>query len=593
MRNILLLAAAALLAVAPSTGEAAPSKEVGGSTDVFTEPRWQSSSRLKGLEFRDETVYPSHLAHDEPFVRFSIRNGLGAPRTFAVSASCELSAVSRKTVSLGPAATATIELPIVFAYELGYNRGLVSILIREPDPPPAARAAGATSQESETFPLINGISYQSGYPYNPVEKSPSVLLSRGITRDAVLPAFKSNFNTVELWLDAEAWPRDFRAYLPFDAVCLAREVADALPEETRAALRAFELLGGVVVTSEGGGAPNGFSAAVDVAKLHRLGDVVPGGRRYSSPYAASGAGISDHISRVPLEVKRSLPVGFLLALLALVAIVVMPGAVVYCSRRNRRLLLLAVLPGAALALTVVVALVALAAYGTCPTIRVQAVTLLDPESGLAVTRGQFAVFAPGQVTGDISIPSDVSFRLRGRGNDADLAARFGETVRLEGRWAPPLTATFFDFERAERRRERLDVKRAADGRITVANLLGATVTGGVVQIGGRRYAIPQLEPGDQKTLGGGAEAPAAPSSARPDARPFSVRPVNGLRDILFCKNTNYGRDWPVVSRRVKQTSLPEGTYIVSLQGSPFFPSPIADRWTHGTVESIVAGKIEN
>lgn len=258
----------------------------------------------------------------------------------------------------------------------------------------------------------------------------------------------------------------------------------------------------------------------------------------------------------------------------------MPGIVFVCAKRNRRLLILAALPGTAFALTLVVATIALIAYGTTPTVRIQSVTILDPGSRLAVTRGQFAVFAPGNVTEEMSIPSDVSFRLRGRGNER-FTASFGESCRLSGDWVKPLTATFFDFERAERRSERLNVRPTQDGDLVFANLLGVPVTGGTARFGNSRYKVPALAPGEQATVKG---EPLPDKAAANAPLPH---------ETLFEKGTSYGRNWKDITELIEKDKLllPDRTYVVRLAGSPFFPSPLASRKTYETAEAVVAGRI--
>lgn len=410
----------------------------------------------------------------------------------------------------------------------------------------------------------------------------SLLLSEGITRDSILPSFKKDFDTLELRRKADEWPRDYRAYLPFDTVCLADDVASALPEETRTALRAYKLLGGSVLTMpDGVHHPKDIQATAATARDRRKGDLSVSGYRWASKRNT----FSDNVSRVPISVGRSLPTEILIGLLALVAIIVMPATVWYCAKKNKRLLLLAALPGFALAMTITVALVAIAAYGLTPTTRLQAITILDPANHLAVTRGQFAVFSPVQITSKMSIPTDASFRLRGREDNASISAVYGETCRLKGDWIKPLTATFFDFERAERRSERLDVKRGKDGAIVIANLLGAPIVDGYVQLDGKRYKVPALAPGEEASVKG------EPFAAIPDKR--HATPADELADMLLGKDTNYGREWDMTQRIAEngKKPIPDGTYVVRLTGSPFLPSPLAEIETRETVASVVAGCI--
>ena len=574
-KPILLFAVAVALSAAqakPSihtSGMPAPAK-VGGLTAVLTEANWQSCRLIDSLEYRDESVSPSALSHDEPFYRVSLRNLMSVPRTFKVSASANRSSDSYRIVTIEPMSAATVTLPLAFAHENRASGCYFSI--HEQNPP-------ATSSQAKDVEIINLPNHAVNYESNGAD--PNLLLSEGITRDSILPSFKHEFNTVELRRKPDDWPRDFRAYLPFDAICLAKSVASSLSDEVCAAMRAYELLGGEVMTMEDGARhPKDIEARAKSAMGRRIGDL---DISYSYYYRnSSNSNFSDNVAKVPIQVGRSLPVGILIAFLALVAIVVMPVTVWYCAKKNRRLFLLAALPGSALALTIVVAIVALVAYGTTPTVRVQTVTILDPESRLAVSRGQFAIFAPGQVTRKMSIPSDASFRLRGRDDD-HLIVKCGETFRLDGDWVKPLSAAFFDFERAERRSERLDVKRGADGKISVANLLGSPIVGGQLQLDGQRYKIPPLEPGAETPVVG---IPFAALSAK-----HLRSPAEELASAFFGKSAEYGRSWSKTLEIAggEKTAMPDRTYIVRLAGSPFFPSPLAETKSYETAEAVVAG----
>ena len=544
--------------------------EIGGSTRVLNPASWKSCSQMYALEYRDETVVSSGITHDAPLTRMSLRNAHPFPRTIQVSVQAPRSALSTRTVALGPGASATITLPGVFTVEDGYNSGSSVSLYEQKPPNDDHPKMEHLQQLSSSVPQFYCNSYR-----DKVENEVNLLLSAGIVRDAVLPAFKHDFNSVELRRDAADWPRDFRAYLPFDAVCMTKEVADALPEETRAALRAFEILGGAVITfADGKSVPSNLQSTAETAQRRRIGNL---NVQYSG---TPDSHFTENHACVPINVGKSLPVGLLVFLLLLVAFIAMPGIVFVCAKRNRRLLILAALPGTAFALTLVVAAIALIAYGTTPTVRIQSVTILDPESRLAVTRGQFALFAPGNVTEEMSIPSDVSFRLRGRGNER-FTASFGESCRLSGDWVKPLTATFFDFERAERRSERLDVRPAQDGDLVFANLLGVPVTGGTARFGNSRYKVPALAPGEQATVKG---EPLPDKAAANAPLPH---------ETLFEKGTSYGRNWKDITELIEKDKLllPEGTYVVRLAGSPFFPSPLASRETYETAEAVVAGRI--
>ena len=104
---VLLFAAATALSAAqakPSSytsGKTVPEK-VGGLTAVLPDASWQSCGQIGSLDYRDESVAPSSLSHDEPFCRVSVRNLLPVPRTLKISAGASRSADSHRTVSLEP-----------------------------------------------------------------------------------------------------------------------------------------------------------------------------------------------------------------------------------------------------------------------------------------------------------------------------------------------------------------------------------------------------------------------------------------------------------------------------------------------------------
>ena len=193
--------------------------EIGGSTRVLNPASWKSCSQMYALEYRDETVVSSGITHDAPLSRIALRNTLPFPRTIQVSVQAPRSALSTRTVALGPGASATITLPGVFTVEDGHSYGESSVTLFEAKPPNSNGPKSEPIQLSSRVSDFHHASYHASYGYT-VENDVNLLLSAGIVRDAVLPAFKHDFNSVELRRDAADWPRDFRAYLPFDAVCM-------------------------------------------------------------------------------------------------------------------------------------------------------------------------------------------------------------------------------------------------------------------------------------------------------------------------------------------------------------------------------------
>ena len=110
-------------------------KEIGGSTAVLSPASWKSCSLIDALEYRDETVVGSDITHDTQLSRIALRNTLPFPRTIQVSVQAPRSALSTRTVALGPGASATITLPGVFTVEDGHSYGESSVTLFEAKPP--------------------------------------------------------------------------------------------------------------------------------------------------------------------------------------------------------------------------------------------------------------------------------------------------------------------------------------------------------------------------------------------------------------------------------------------------------------------------
>ena len=98
---------------------------------------------------------------------------------------------------------------------------------------------------------------------------------------------------------------------------MTKEVADALPEESRAALRAFDILGGAVITfADGKSVPSNIQSTADAAQKRRIGDLNVQKYYYSG---TPDSHFTENHACVPINVGKSLPVGLLVFLLLLVA----------------------------------------------------------------------------------------------------------------------------------------------------------------------------------------------------------------------------------------------------------------------------------
>ena len=291
-------------------------------------------------------------------------------------------------------------------------------------------------------------------------------------------------------MDTEKLPETFVIFIT------ANEYA-SLGTDAKSALDTYRTLGGAVFVTKGN---DGFAdvqeAAAALKPIDEACDILSGDIQMN--YGSDSALLGD-LQRIPIEAKATIPVKTLLLVLALFACIIVPVAVLRSVKRNTRIRLLAILPGAAAVFALAVAISVYAFFGTTPTVRLQSVTVLDQTTKKAITLGQFGVFTPVSLDGQIAFPSDTSFarrHVRAQNDDDELVTvDSADEQRLVDGWVKPLVSAFFDFSRVCERPERLDFRVSPNGDVSVVNLLGAKVKSGHANVGGALWAFHDVEPG--------------------------------------------------------------------------------------------------
>lgn len=543
-------------------------------------------SRIQGLEEEHSVLCAKTIRHGTPILHLSLRNTLNVARTFELETRITRCAPAVRSVTLAPFGSVKVSFPLLFVSEYDRNWYQRDILLKEPYPP-----KGVKSQPPGEYVRINfGDVFDFADAYGSHSENESLLLASSISYEQLQKTFseargikdaKGKLETFTFHAAAapeilNEWPRDYRAYLTFDAVLAPPSVFDALPAEVRQALAAYERLGGSLIKTEEDVA-GGFSAASAandaISRFQESRRLLVGDCKLKSYGHPSNT--RDNLERIPIRVGTTLPAGFIILLLAIFSFVFVPFIVWLCANKNKRILVLVILPGAAFSLAVLVGIIALVTFGTTPTVRLQSVTLLDQTTRLAVTRGQFAVFAPGNTDGELSIPSDATLAIRDtNGENFAGSITYDDAIRLKGKWIPPLTATFFDFTRASQRAEKLDVRLGTNGTVTVANLLGVPVTEGCLRHGHAYYTIPALQPGEKAELA---------------SRSHTTGDVNKWDYELFSDHTDYGRHWGKINLVLDRGHIPNNSYYLKTASSPFFPNPFGERETKSSIASIILG----
>ena len=560
---------------------------------------------IKDLEASYTYFNAVRIHHGTPGVTFRFKNNAARERSFIVKAITGRSASVGKNFSIQPGATVEFTLFLPLALEQGYRFGGENLSIFETTPgaradrnmQSASFSMGSFAPGSNDVPIFllsAGISSKKLWgdltkamnerkylQRHTEESSRRYHRAKGKGRGSPY-----RFDARQFRFPAEKWPVDWRIYSTYDSIFITANEYASLGTDAKSALDTYRTLGGAVFVTKGN---DGFAdvqeAAAALKPIDEACDILSGDIQMN--YGSDSALLGD-LQRIPMEAKATIPVKTLLLVLALFACIIVPVAVLRSVKRNTRIRLLAILPGAAAVFALVVAISVYAFFGTTPTVRLQSVTVLDQTTKKAITLGQFGVFTPVSLDGQIAFPSDAAFarrHVRAQNDDDELVTvDSADEQRLVDGWVKPLVSAFFDFSRVCERPERLDFRVSPNGDVSVVNLLGAKVKSGHANVGGALWTFHDVEPGATAKAEklGRAGAPRPPNPSHVSMYPF------------YDEQTTYGRSWEgnlkFVAWACKKMS--PGEYVVEVEGSPFFPSPLQRKKSNMSAAGLVFGKFK-
>ncbi len=507
---------------------------------------------IQNIEASYSDCNADRIHHGTPGVTFRFKNNAARERSFIVKAITGRSALVGKNFSIQPGATVEFTLFLPLALEQGYLFGTYNLSIFETTP-------GARPDRN-----MQSASFSMGHFAPGSNDVPIFLLSAGISSKKLWGDLTKamnerkylqrhteessrryhrakgkgrgspyRFDARQFRFPAEKWPVDWRIYSTYDSIFITANEYASLGTDAKSALDTYRTLGGAVFVTKGN---DGFAdvqeAAAALKPIDESCDILSGDIQMN--YGSDSALLGD-LQRIPMEAKATIPVKTLLLVLALFACIIVPIAVLRSVKRNTRIRLLAILPGAAAVFALVVAVSAYAFFGTTPTVRLQSVTVLDQTTKKAVTLGQFCVFSPVSLDGQIAFPSDAAFarrHVRAQNDDDELVTvDSADEQRLVDGWVKPLVSAFFDFSRACERPERLDFRVSPNGDVSVVNLLGAKIKSGHANVGGALWAFHDVEPGATVKAEklGRAGAPRPPNATHCGGRGATALPLGVSR----------------------------------------------------------------
>jgi hypothetical protein len=297
----------------------------------------------------------------------------------------------------------------------------------------------------------------------------------------------------------------------------------------------------------------------------------------------SSRGLIDLNLGFPVVDDLGVPVRGLFALLILFGVAIGPVNLALLSRKNKRIWLLWTVPVLSAFFCLVVMGYMLAAEGWQGHARVGGFTLLDEGARRATTLGKTAFYSPMTPGDGLRFSEETEVQIQGNEHPAyasPCAIDWTGEQHLARGWVTARVPAHFTLRKSEPRRERLNLRREADGTLTVINALGGDISKlWLADEKGELYTAAAAVPaGDKAKL---------EKAGRPPRRGWPAEAWR--RDYT-------GSDWAVaIEEAVKKPGelLGPGTYLAVVEESPFLEQALKGakvRPSKSVVLGIMAGK---
>ena len=578
-----------------------------------------------GLLVRDTTLAPEDWVHGMAVHRFVIENpsnrrrgvSLWMPATHYGSGSIE-SMTARLVIESG--SSAAVAMP----------------------QPPIPLSGGQDMRVSErgyddlNVNLSAGNVQRGAYWGN--TQLPQLLLSRALSAETLATTWHacleawlkrqpqasveaaSAFKPTRTTLNPEAWPQTWLDFSTFDGCFVAEEDYRRFTAETQRALIDYAAAGGTVVLvgfttptpewqehiARPSDAPKGLAIwPLGHGRLALVQEKDPaawsgeiqetllsGFLRTRQPWATTTTTHFPYTSNLLREAKESIPLGIemgvpvnaFFALLLVFAVVAGPVAVRVAAKYNRRMWLLWAVPAFGFLFSGAIFAGILVFEGVSPTMRRQAITLLDQPNRHAATLGAVGVYTPGTLRGGIAFEHGTE--ITPVNPEAGGRIEFG-TRQVYSDWVPPRMAAFFRLRRSETRAERLVVERKDDGALEVVNALGAPIERlRLWDDAGVLHEATDIPPGARQALKPLGASETGPGNLR------QPQDVHAWASEYLYATESPGWAFPLRDTGLRNISFPPTprAYVAHLAGCPFIENPLEGRRSRGTQAAIVIGR---
>ena len=306
-------------------------------------------------------------------------------------------------------------------------------------------------------------------------------------------------------LEASGWSESWLAFTPFDLVVMSRADLAAMTAAQQSALWSYVEAGGGLAVLGLTELPKAWqSAAINTVNTARVG----------RSYAGFGqcllinAAVITGLDRIQVDAMRDLaresgqvwgslqveaaannefpviediriPVRGIVFIMLAFILVVGPLNIFFCARANRRTAMLWTIPLISFITCAIVFGYSLMSEGITPSLRTEAITVLNQAAHRATTLARQAFYTPLTPGGGLRYSHDtevtplVDMNRYDGGNSREM--ELSQSQHLTRGWITARVPAHFALRKSETRRERITVQKLPDGRVTVVNGLGADI----------------------------------------------------------------------------------------------------------------------
>ncbi|NBV21518.1 MAG: hypothetical protein EBS05_06285 [Proteobacteria bacterium] len=306
-------------------------------------------------------------------------------------------------------------------------------------------------------------------------------------------------------LESGNWSESWLAYTPFDLIVISRTDFAAMSPTTQSALWSYVEAGGAVAalgmtelpkewkSSVGwpvnyvrlSKIPAGFGQcllinAPNIAGLERTQvDAMRDAARESGQIWPSMPNEGNANSEFPVIEDIRIPVRGIVFIMLAFILIVGPVNIFLCARANRRTAMLWTIPLISFVTCAIVFGYSLISEGITPSLRTEAITILDQGAHRATTLARQAFYTPLTPGDGLSYSHEtevtplVEVNRYNGGNSREM--ELTQAQHLTRGWVSARVPAHFALRKSETRRERITMQKLPDGRVSVVNGLGADI----------------------------------------------------------------------------------------------------------------------